>query len=226
MNSPQHHQSAFLYSGLSRPAWVCSNVRQSACLVGDGSPSMAGQKAKAASDARIDLVSALADPTNKDGFKVGIVDFAKKAKMVQQLTKASALAGNVPSLSTGCLGSATNINAGLELALKMLQEETKEPGISYLRPVVLIFTDGCHNSGPSPETVANDLKVIADLVTIAFGTDADETLMRSLASSPQHYYRCNSGQELRAFFAAVGHTLTQTRLAGQNATYGLATIVP
>jgi hypothetical protein len=89
--------------------------------------------------------------------------------------------------------------------------------------VVIIFTDGCHNEG-TPQNVANRLKQIADLVMVAFGSDADEALFQDLASTPQHFYRCSSVRELRSFLAAIGATMTATLSAGMNATQSLASI--
>jgi hypothetical protein len=90
--------------------------------------------------------------------------------------------------------------------------------------VTIFFSDGQHNTGPGPKDVADQLKLKADLVTVAFGSDADEALLRSLASTPQHFYRCANGRELRQFLAAVGATMTATMAAGTNATRALTQI--
>lgn len=58
----------------------------------------------------------------------------------------------------------------------------------------------------------------------AFGEDADEELLRSLASTAAHFFRCSSGRELRQFLAAVGATVTGTMAAGVNATEALSVI--
>ena len=74
---------------------------------------------------------------------------------------------------------------------------------------MLVFSDGQHNTGPRPEPVADRLKGNSvTIVTIAYGGDADEDLLRRLASSPQHSFRCKDGKELRAFLATVGATLS------------------
>jgi len=213
-------------SGLRRPNWICRNVKQNVIFVRDKSGSMSGQKAKDASAASLDLVAELAEPTNKDGFNVAVVDFASGSKIVHNLEKATTLNGKVASLSVGMFGGSTNITAGLEDAVAILEktEKQSQEGVAFLRPVVIVFTDGCHNEGPDPCSVANRLKGIADLVTVAFGSDADEALMRSLASTPQHFYRCSTGRELRSFLAAVGATMTATMAAGSNATQALTTI--
>ncbi len=213
-------------SGVRRPNWICRNVHQDVIIARDASGSMNGQKAADASAASLDLVAELAQPTNKDGFNLAVVDFSDKAKTVNALEKASLANGKVPKLSTGLFGGSTNITAGLEECLSILEAGEHQPhdGITRLRPVVLLFTDGCHNEGPPPDDAADRLKQRADLVTIAFGIDADESLLRHLASTSQHFYRCANGGELRSFLAAVGATMTATMASGTNATQALAAI--
>lgn len=213
-------------NSLRRPTWVRRSVIQNVVLVRDRSGSMSGQKAKDASSASLDLVTELAEPVNKDGFNVAIVDFSGHSKIVHNLEKATALNGKVPRLSIGLFDVNTNITAGLKNALWILEkaERRNHDRGAFLRPVVIVFTDGCHNKGPDPNSVANRLKGIADIVAVAFGDDADEGLMLSLASTPQHFYRCSTGRELRSFLAAVGTTMTATMAAGTNATQALTTI--
>lgn len=213
-------------SGLRRPDWICRNVRQMVVLVRDESGSMSGQKATDASAASLDLVAELAQPSNKDGFLVSVVDFSTGSKVVHKLEKATVLNGKVTPLSVGLFSGSTNITAGLEDALKILGKLgiENQDGISYLRPVAILFSDGAHNEGPSPQNAANQLKQKADLVTAAFGSDADEALLRDLASTPQYFYRCKTGRELRSFLATVGATMTATMAAHTNATRALSTI--
>ena len=59
---------------------------------------------------------------------------------------------------------------------------------------------------------------------ITAGTLLDEGLLRALATSAGHSYRCSDGRELRRFMAAVGATMAQTRASGVNATQALSTI--
>ncbi len=210
--------------GIKRPAWICGNVKQAAIQVRDCSGSMTGEKAKEAAAASMDLNTELADPANKDGFLVALIDFDSSAEIVQDLTPATKLAGQDIPLDIGRFGGSTNITSGLEKALDIVNRVENSPE-EHLKTVVIIFTDGDHNTGPSPEQVAEQLKKKADIVAIAFGSDADEGLLKRLASTPQHFYRCKSGgKELRAFFAAVGATMTATRTRGQNATEALRQI--
>jgi uncharacterized protein YegL len=225
-------KTTIVRSGLRRPNWICWNARQIVVLVRDKSGSMSGQKAQDASAASLDLVAELAQPVNKDGFLVGVVDFASRSQIVHDLARATELDGRVTPLSVGggllslFGGGSTNITVGLEDAKGLLDkaERVGAEGVQYLRPVAILFSDGCHNTGPGPKDVADRLKQEADLVTVAFGSDADEALLRSLASSHQHFYRCANGRELRSFLAAVGATMTATMAAGTNATQALTTI--
>ena len=212
-----------VHGSLRRPRWICRNTKQDVIFVRDKSGSMIGQKAEDASYAGLDLVAELAEPANKDGFNLAVVDFASRANIIHNLERATLLNGRVAPLSVSFSAIGTNITAGLEPALSILETASRQnqENVIHLRPVVIIFTDGCHNEGPDPQGVADCLKGIADLVTVAFGSDADETLMRSLASTPQHFYRCTTGRELRKFLAAVGATMTGTMAAGTNATQAL-----
>lgn len=212
--------------GVQRPEWVGPNAKQNVVLVRDKSGSMRGRKAKDASAASVDLVVELADPSNKDGFNVAMVDFASCSIIVHNLEEATALNGKVEPLKIGLLGGSTNITSGLEDAFSILEKVEKQDhkGIAYLKAAVILFTDGHHNAGPEPTNAANRLKAKADLVTVSFGPNADAALLRSLASTPQHFYRCSTGRELRSFLAAVGATMTATMAAGTNATQALTMI--
>lgn len=211
----------FTTSGLHRPAWISSQAGQRCVLVRDGSGSMKGKKAEDAREASEDLVAELALPTNKDGFEVGVIDFSNSARVANDLQKATELDGRVAPLR---VRGRTNVTAGLRRALSMVEASPLDPEKSYLRPVVILFTDGCHNKGASPEKVAARLREKADLVTVAFGSDADEVLLTEIATSPQHFYRCKDGTELRAFLAAVGKTMTATMAAGEDPTDALTQV--
>jgi uncharacterized protein YegL len=213
-------------SGLRRPDWICRNCHQLVILVRDKSGSMAGDKARDASAASADLVKELSAPANKDGFFVSVVDFSNSAEIAQAKTRATTLQGNISGLNVGFLGGSTNITAGLELAADLINanDNAGEQGVRWLRPVVILFTDGQHNAGPAPDTVATKLKSKADLVTVAFGSDAAEADLKLLATSSQHFYRCSNGAELRKFLAAVGATISASLAAGVNSTQALTQV--
>lgn len=208
--------------GVKRPNWICRNVRQNIVLVRDASGSMSGDKEEAASKASLNLVEELARTENKDGFSIAMVDFSETAEVVSELEKATVLVKALKPITTR---GSTNVTAGLESALCILnraeKDQVQHEGIAYLRPVVLVFSDGQHNEGPNPIDLAAKLKKTADIVAIAFGGDADEDMLKEIASSAQHFFRCSEGRELRVFLAAVGETISRTLAAGQDATQAL-----
>jgi len=187
---------------------------------------MNGPKAKEASQACFEIVRTLALPENKDGFVVSVVDFSGNAKVKHNAVPAAELAHNLKPISIPLLARGTNITASLEQAEALCRNTATDAQEStrWLRPVVVLFSDGCHNTGPKPESAAASLRKLADIVTIAYGDDADVELLRSLATSPQHFYKCKDGSDLRQFFAAVGSTMTASLAAGVNATKALGQI--
>lgn len=216
-----HVTAHTLTRGVVRPNWIHSNSCQLAVLVRDRSGSMEGEKALDASKASRDLVNALADPFNKDGFSVGVIDFSSFAEIIHPAVKASALAGRMTELKS--TGKRTNVTGGLLKAEEIVTGYQTPDARKPLRSVVVLFTDGIHNEGAEPGPVADRLRIHADLVCIAFGEGAADDDLRSWAS-PDLFTRCTDGKELRQFFAKVGATLQETRARGTDATYALAKI--
>lgn len=216
--------NSFTLSGLKRPDVITNHNQQRAILVRDASVSMDDEgKALEASKASQNFVAELAKPENKDGFYVAVIDYSERAAIVNPFAKATELKGHLEQISTI---SGTNITAGLARARRLLEEtpdkiDGKE---QFLKPVVVLFTDGCHNTGQPPHDEAQKLKKVADVVTAAFGSDADLDLLREIANSPEHCYRCQDGHDLRAFMAAVGTTLSHSIRAGEDATKPLSEI--
>ncbi|OVE73805.1 hypothetical protein BVX94_02820 [bacterium B17] len=213
--------SGTIVTGLKRPNWICRLTRQIVILVRDVSGSMGGEKGRDANKACNNLVSELAQPINKDGFFVGVADFTSTAEIIHNLTPATELDGKISPLVAK---DSTNITDGLAKALDLLEQPCGDGDVSFLRPVVILFTDGRANAGGSPGSVADEVKTQADLVTVAFGADADNDLLRNLASTPEHFYKVNDGRGLRSFLATVGATLTSTIARKTNATQALSQI--
>lgn len=207
-------------SGLSRPAWLSKANKQLALLIRDCSGSMNGQKASDASAASQGLVQELAEPSNRNGFEVAVVDFADEAILEHDVTLATELVGHVCSIESR---GGTDMASGFETATEILSRPQFNSEI-YLRPVVVAFSDGCTIKRAETGELAGLLKQHADLVTVAFGSDADEAFLKTIASTPDHFYRCSNGKSLRAFFAAVGVTLSASLQRGQNATQVLSKV--
>lgn len=211
-----------------RPNWITSQSRQALILVMDVSWSMVDEdKALKASAACEQLIQTLAAPINQDGFYASVIHFGGKAKIIHPLRKASELLQCLSPLEPGSQGEWTDIHAGLKMASKVLNGfDSLDQGRTWLRPVTLFMSDGEHNKGKDPLKIAPSIKADSDLVTVAFGEEADEDLLTELATSQQHFYRCSNGSELRCFLAAVGQTMSQTRAARTNATMALTTLNP
>jgi len=206
--------------GLTRPGWVNRLVRQEAIVVADGSGSMNGRKARDASAAILALVTELAKPSNKDAFDTAVVAFDDGAEVALAPTKATEAVPRLVGFNVvDGRGGSTNITAGLQRALDLVLQFEKTQN-TRLRPAVLLFSDGGHNVGAPPDAVADQLRQKADLVCVAYA-GGDEILLRRLATSPQHFYRCTDGAALRQFLAQVGATMSMTHARGCNATQAL-----
>ncbi len=222
--TPAPNQSTLL-TGVRRPNFLTSRSAQFVVLARDASPSMSGQKADDATRASTELVDELSRPENKDGFTVAVIDFADDADIANAPSRAADLNGRMAPIDTG-RGSGTNIANALNVCRTLVDQAQRnaDRGRLQLQPVALLFSDGQPNVGGDPQAAADDLKKVADLVTVAFGSDADERVLRVIATSTQHFYRCRNGSELRTFLASVGKTLTATMSQGKNATVALTQI--
>jgi uncharacterized protein YegL len=205
-------------SGLARPATACGR-QQLAILVRDASSSMSGEKAREADAASRTLAAELAAPASGGAFTIAVIDFSTSVSNVQPPEAANTLVGHLAPLTAS---GSTNVADALSEAERIARNAPADLAAS--RPVVLLFSDGRPNCGGDARTVAASLRSVADVVTVAFGSDADEAFLREIASSPAHAYRCRDGRELRKFFAAVGATLTRSIAAGVPAAGPLGTI--
>jgi len=206
--------------------WICSVIYQLIILCMDASPSMEGRKAFEASVACNELVYELNRPEYENRVVVSTIEFWKHAVIRNKTVSAADLAQHLAPIKTNPQQTGTNIYAALDLAHKHCLEviRAEKNDMRWLRPVVLLFSDGEHNTGPNPEQMADELRETADLVTIAFGDDADEATLRRLATTPQHFVRCSDGRQLRNYLAAVGKTLSSTIASGVNATSALSSL--
>jgi len=211
-NFPQDQSPSLRMSLPLRPAWVTKVNRQTAIVIRDASSSMSGSKASEASSASLGLVTALAAKANKGAFDVAVIDFSSNASLVVPPRQAESVA--VPNITPD---GGTDIQAALILAESVLRTIAPEQA----RPVMLLFSDGqCNGADPVP--LATQLKAVCDIVSVAFGDDADDDLLMRIATSDEHFYRVqDDGASLRRLFVAVGNSLSASLRANVNASIAL-----
>lgn len=176
----------------------------------DDSGSMSGAPFTGALAASIELGQELAKPENLDAFQVALMLFEGVARTAVPFTPASSF--QVPG-GLAATGPGTDFTVALNHA-KSILEPVGAPESTPERPTLVFLTDGQHVASSDPAPVAAEVKSMANVVCIAFGPGADLGLLTLLASSPSCVTRATTGNELRAYFAAIGRTLSKSRRAG------------
>lgn len=111
--------------------------------------------------------------------RVALVQYSCGAKTVCGLTPVSSSAALYRKIDQITAESMTNITAGLRQASRIL-----DAGRGTCQ--VVLLTDGVHNDGPSPTSVASKLRRKAILEIVGIGgtpEDVDEDLLRAMASA-------------------------------------------
>jgi len=190
---------------LKIPTGVSRNTIQHVLAVRDCSSSMRGMKINEVNLATTGFFNELAHEQNKDGFRVSIIDFSTSSKLSAYAVSAI---GFTPPQAIASGG--TNFDSALLKTIETIESLQNEPntdGWRYLRPQVLFLSDG--QSRVSDKNILN-LQEIADVTTIAYGSDADAQTLSKISSDGQCHVIGTSGAELRKFLADVGQTLSQT----------------
>ena len=104
-------------------------------------------------------------------------------------------------------GGWTAIGQGMEEGVESLLNSSARP---YAAKTMVVMTDGIHNRGISPSTVAEDLMGSYSLTihTVTFGDGADQALMQQVAriGGGKHYHAA-TGSELIAVFEEIANNL-------------------
>lgn len=187
------------------PNGVCANVKQHVVFLLDESSSMAGYKIQELEMAMGAILLQLADPTNKDGFRVTIIPFNHGSRVHCSGEPAS----SVPALNLNASGG-TNFDSAILKAIQAIMDFKAQPnpgGWHFLQAQALILSDG-------QSQVANkniqDLQELANVTAVAYGADADEATLARIASDRQVHVVGDNGGALRDFLAAVGATMVST----------------
>lgn len=121
----------------------------------------------------------------------------------------------VPTLSTG--GEGTNLGAGINLALDMLEQRKKEyqdKGVDYYQPWLVLMTDGEPNG--DKETLHRAITRTAELVNkrkltlfpIGIGEEADMKTLASIAPNEKAYRL--KGMRFSEFFQWLSRSVART----------------
>ena len=187
------------------PTGVASNVKQHCYFLLDGSSSMAGGKIMELDMAIASLLPPLADPANKDGFRVTIIPFNHSSYV-----HCSGLpAASVPALNLAASGG-TNFDSPVLKAIHEIKGHKSAPnpdGWQYLHSQVFILSDG---QGPIADKNIQELHELANVTAIAYGADADQATLSRIASDGQVHVVGTDGGALRDFLAHVGATMVST----------------
>ena len=188
----------------SLPTGIASNVKQHVVIVFDKSSSMWGAKIAEANQAREALIQELANPDNKDGFLVSVVDFNHEADRVIFAQSAQGLQ-IPPSIADGY----TSFGEALKETTAVIQERTAQPnnaGWHFLRTIIVFLSDG------QDDVEDQDIRQVhecAEVIAIAFGDDADQEMLKRISSDGKVHVVGSSGGKLRKFLSQVGVTMSE-----------------
>ena len=187
------------------PTGVASNVKQHVVFLLDESSSMAGYKIQELEMAMGAILLQLADPSNKDGFRVTIIPFSHGSRVHCSAEPAT----SVPALNLNASGG-TNFDSAILKGIQAIQDFKAQPnpgGWHFLQSQALILSDG--QSQVADKNI-QDLQELANVTAVAYGADADEATLSRIASDGQVHVVGDNGGALRDFLAAVGATMVST----------------
>jgi RHS repeat-associated protein len=168
-------------------------------LVLDRSGSMAGQRltdAKSAAKTFVDFMLLA------EGDQVGLVSFQSTGRVDRQLTNDGASVKAAVDAITA--GGGTDIASGITAAHAELISARHNPAST---PVMIVLSDG----GASPPTAAANAAK-ADgirLITVGIG-DANETVLRPVASSESDYHKAPTSADLANVYASIAGAVCRT----------------
>jgi len=164
-------------------------------MVVDTSSSMRGEKLALAAEAATGFIGLMSSERDR----VGLVTFNEEAHVVPLTTDLGAVAAELANLQTR---RGTRIDLGLYAAVR----EFYDHGRADAARVAILVSDGRPSEGTRPGTIEQSDSLRAyggELYVIGLGADADSTLLRWLADSPQHYYFAPSGDDLAAIYERI-----------------------
>ncbi len=171
-------------------AAAATYIERDVVLVVDRSGSMSGQKFTDLQDA-IDVFTSTLNGTPVDE-QVGLASYSEFATEDVALTTNMALiTAGMDALATG---GRTSISRGMTAGESIMADGR---AAEFVERTMIVMTDGMHNEGSEPSTVATTLAADGVKIhTITFGEDADQARMINVASigHGKHFHALNAAQ--------------------------------
>lgn len=177
-------------------------IERDVVLVIDRSGSMGGQKFTDLGAAIAVFADTLiATPVDEE---VGLASYNDRATEDQQLT--DNLGDVAAALLRLPVGGATSISRGMQAGARIISRSRSR---EFVERTMIVMTDGRHNRGPEPRTVASQL---ADddvqIHTITFGANADQARMREVAAiGGGRHFHALSAADLADAYREIALTL-------------------
>ena len=172
-------------------------------LVLDVSGSMGGSRFSGLTSA-VDVFLAELDDSPQEE-RVSLTVYNSRARKLRRLTR------NLPSIATGIRSQspsgATAIGRGLRVGIDSVLNDPESR--RFALKSVILMTDGNHNRGPRPETVAPDAAAQdVKIFTITFGRGADQNSMRRVAEigNGEHFH-ADGNADLANVFQVIARQL-------------------
>lgn len=165
---------------------------------GDGNTKL--EDVKAAATGFVDRL------TDRD--HVGLVSYDESVTLDSQLTDDhSSVTSAIDGLTAG---GQTNIGGAIDAAHDELASSRDRPDANN---IMVLLSNGLSNEGSNPETEANEAKGDGiRLITIAFGQNADDSLMQNLASDPasSNFFDAPTGADIDDVFQTITQDICPT----------------
>lgn len=186
-----------------RTTATATYIQRDVVLVVDRSGSMSGGKFNSLI-AAIDTFVETLDQTPVDE-RVGLASYNDRATEDVQLTD------NLNAIRTGIrnlqVGGLTSISRGMSAGEAIMAASSNR---DYVERTVIVMTDGLHNRGPEPSSVARRMANDGVTIhTITFGGDADLRRMQDVAriGGGRHFHAVD-GAELERIYREIALTLS------------------
>ncbi len=192
---------------------------QTVYVLADNSTSMGGEKARAATEGVQEMLMECQSrgPSGKDRsyFRFTYIEFDELATLIHNDVPVRHIDPDTISLMGN--GGMTNITRCLELVLsdlrrKKMEIESHPERAEHPIPLVMLFSDGCHNDGPQPEPVAHQIKSLPIddtpinivVASVDIGKDRPDEVLLSELASDGHYISIQNVEALTNFISSVG----------------------